>query len=62
MQLKEHASVVVGKTSNTAQNLARKMPNIGASKSTKRRLLASMVTSQMLYEARAWADMMKPGR
>lgn len=48
------------KASKTAQNLARIMPNVGASKATKRRLLASVGTSQMLYGAQVWADMMQP--
>jgi len=37
------------------------MPNIGASKHTKRRLLALVVTSQLLYGAEVWADLMRPG-
>lgn len=40
----EHARNAAVKASNAAQNLARIMPNVGASKSRKRKLLASVVT------------------
>lgn len=61
LNFKEHSRIASAKASKTAQNLARIMPNVGASKATKRRLLASVVTSQMLYGAQVWADMMQPG-
>lgn len=44
----EHSRTVVVKASKTVQNRARIIPNVSASKSTNRRLLASVVTSQML--------------
>lgn len=34
------------------------MPNVGASKSRKRRLLSNVVMSQMLYGAQTWAERM----
>lgn len=57
----EHARNAAVKASKMAQNLSRIMPTVGASKSRKRKLLASVVTSQMLYGSQVWADMMELG-
>lgn len=59
LYFKEHASMVAAKVSKTAQNLARIMSNVGALRSAKRRFLASVVMSQMLYGAQVWANTMK---
>lgn len=61
LNFNEHARIASSKASKTVQSLARLMPNVGASKATKRRLLATVVMSQMLYGAQSWADMMQPG-
>jgi len=58
LRFKEHVTVVTMKANKITQNIARIMPNLGVSKSMKRRLLATVVTSQLLYEAQSWADMM----
>ncbi|CAH1732926.1 unnamed protein product [Aphis gossypii] len=57
----EHSRKTTVKASKTAKNIARIMPKVGASKATKRKLLASVVQSQMLYGTQVWADMMQPG-
>lgn len=53
-----HAKIVANKAAITARKLGKIMPNIGASKSRKRKLLATVVMSQMLYGAQVWAERM----
>ncbi|XP_015376851.1 PREDICTED: uncharacterized protein LOC107171138 [Diuraphis noxia] len=43
------------------RSLGRIMPNVGASKARKRRLLATVITSQTLYGCQVWADKMTLG-
>lgn len=49
-----HASTVAAKAARSAAALSRLMPNIGGSAQWKRRLLASVVESQLLYAAPVW--------
>jgi len=49
-----HASTVAAKATRSAAALSRLMPNIGGSAQWKRRLLASVVESQLLYAAPVW--------
>lgn len=48
LNLTEHKKITIAKTNKKTQNLARIMLYVGASKSTKRRLLTSVVTLQLL--------------
>lgn len=45
----KHADVVAKKASNSAASLSRLMPNINGPNQWKRRLLATVVESQLLY-------------
>lgn len=45
----KHIEVVSGKAQQTASALSRLMPNIGGSCTAKRKLLTSVVHSQLLY-------------
>ncbi|KAF0751881.1 Uncharacterized protein FWK35_00022542 [Aphis craccivora] len=49
-----HASTVAAKAARSAAALSRLMPNICGSAQWKRRLLASVVESQLLYAAPVW--------
>ncbi|KAL4082383.1 hypothetical protein QTP88_030003 [Uroleucon formosanum] len=51
-----HVDTVAKKASRTAAALARLMPNIGGPSEWKRKLLGSVVDSQLLYAAPAWID------
>lgn len=51
-----HINKVALKASKTIGNLCRLMPNVGGSKEKKRKLIASVATSQMLYAAPAWRE------
>uniref|UniRef100_A0A2S2PN34 Retrovirus-related Pol polyprotein from type-1 retrotransposable element R1 2 n=1 Tax=Schizaphis graminum TaxID=13262 RepID=A0A2S2PN34_SCHGA len=49
-----HVDVVAKKAARTAAALARLMPNIGGPSQWKRKLLSSVVDSQLLYAAPVW--------
>lgn len=51
-----HINKVALKASKTIGNLSRLMPNVGGGKEKKRKLIASVATSQMLYAAPAWRE------
>jgi len=51
-----HVETVAKKASRTAAALARLMPNIGGPTEWKRKLLATVVDSQLLYAAPVWID------
>lgn len=50
-----HAKIVGAKTAKTAQALSRILPNVEESTTSKRKLLTSVVHSQILYAAPIWA-------
>ncbi|KAF0751063.1 Reverse transcriptase domain-containing protein, partial [Aphis craccivora] len=51
-----HVDTVAKKASRTAAALARLMPNIGGPTEWKRKLLGTVVNSQLLYAAPAWIE------
>jgi len=51
-----HINTVATKASRSAAALARIMPNINGPSQSKRRLLATVVESQLLYAAPVWCD------
>lgn len=51
----EHVKRVTQKADRTVTALSRLMPNIGGPRSSKRRLLSSVVHSQLLYAAPVWS-------
>ncbi|KAL4082363.1 hypothetical protein QTP88_030019 [Uroleucon formosanum] len=51
-----HVETVAGKAARSATALARLMPNIGGPVQWKRRLLTSVVDSQLLYAAPVWVS------
>jgi len=53
---KKHIEKASLKATSTASSLARLMPNVGGATQCKRRLLASVVHSQLLYAAPIWAN------
>lgn len=53
---KAHIETAVAKATKTSLALARLMPNMGGSSQRKRRLLATVVESQLLYAAPIWAS------
>ena len=52
----EHLKIVSAKAIECGANLARLMPNIGGPREAKRRLVASVVHSKLLYAAPVWAS------
>ena len=52
----EHLQIATVKAIQCGANLARLMPNIGGPKEAKRRLVASVVHSKLLYAAPVWAN------
>ena len=52
----EHLSIATDKAIQCGANLARLMPNIGEPREAKRRLVASVVYSKLLYAAPVWAN------
>ena len=50
----EHISRTIIKADKTVRALTRLMPNIGGPRASKRRILACVVQSQLLYGAPAW--------
>ncbi|KAI5754009.1 hypothetical protein M8J77_005034 [Diaphorina citri] len=59
MRMKEHLKKAVEKAGKTANNLARVMPNIDGPDNGKRRMLASVVYSILLYGAPVWGNVTK---
>lgn len=51
-----HTNKVAPKVSKTIGNLSRLMPNVGGGRKRKRKLIASVTTSQMLYATPAWKE------
>jgi len=47
------------KAGATAEALGRILPNVGGAREKKKRLLAAVVTNQLLYAAPIWADALK---
>lgn len=56
LKFSEHVRLVAAKASKVAQNLAKIMPNISATKTRKRKLVESVVHSVLLYEAPIWSS------
>ncbi|KAL4083690.1 hypothetical protein QTP88_029006 [Uroleucon formosanum] len=56
MMYTEHGRTVATKAGNTLNNLARIMPNLSAARQKRRRLLAGVIQSHLLYGAEAWAE------
>nr|XP_041632252.1 uncharacterized protein LOC121502620 [Drosophila kikkawai] len=56
---REHLEYVHKKASETARSLSRILLNTRGPKQCKRKLLMSVVTSQLLYAAPAWAEAVK---
>lgn len=56
-----HAKIAAAKATKTTRSLGRIMPNVGAPKARKRKLLATVLTSQTLYGCQVWADKMTLG-
>ena len=52
----EHLKIAAAKAVQCGANLARLMPNIDEPKEAKRRLVASVVHSKLLYAATVWAN------
>ncbi|CAH1720556.1 unnamed protein product [Aphis gossypii] len=52
----EHARTVAAKAGKVVQGLSRILPNISATKPTKRKLLSNVAHSIMLYGAPLWAE------
>ena len=52
----EHLRIAAAKGIQCGANLARLMPNIGGPREAKRRLVASVVHSKLLYAAPVWAN------
>ena len=55
LSLSEHLKIATAKAIQCGANLARLMPNIGGFREAKRRLVASVVHSKLLYAAPVWA-------
>ena len=51
----EHPKIAANKTIQCGAKLARLMPNIDGPREAKRRLVASVVYSKLLYAAPVWA-------
>lgn len=56
---KKHIEVVSNKATRTASAIARLMPNVGGPSAEKRRLLSSVVHSQLLYAVPIWHGALK---
>lgn len=57
-RFKVHEQAIGHKATRTAQALSRILPNIGGSTTAKRKLLASVVHSQLLYAAPVWEPLL----
>lgn len=61
LNFKHYATEVSSKAGKVANKLARKMLNISAAKSKKRKLIANLVHSILLYGAPVWTDSINAG-
>ena len=52
----EHLQIATAKAIQCGANLTRLMPNISGPREAKRRLVASVVHSKLLYAAPVWAN------
>lgn len=59
INLQKHIEHAAAKGAVVSKTLARLMPNVGGPKQNRRRLLASVVTSVLLYGAPLWSDALK---
>ena len=59
LSFSEHLQIATAKAIQCGASLARPMPNIGGPREAKRRLLASVVHSKLLYAAPVWAAALK---
>lgn len=50
----DHINKTITKAEKTVTTLALLMPNVGGARASKRRVLASVVYSQLLYAAPVW--------
>lgn len=57
-RFKEYEVLVGAKAMKTAQALSRILPNVGGSSTSKRKLLTSVVHSQLLYSAPIWEPLL----
>ena len=55
----EHLQIATAKAIRYGAALARLMPNIGGLREAKRRLVASVVNSKLLYAAPVWTSTLK---
>lgn len=56
LEYKAHLEVAAKKAQTTALALSRLMPNLGGARQRKRRLLATVVESKLLYGSPIWAS------
>jgi hypothetical protein len=54
-----HVKEAAAKAGNLAAALGRIMPNVESARSSRRRLLAAVVQSKLLYWASVWAEALK---
>jgi hypothetical protein len=54
-----HVKEAAAKAGNLAAALGRIMPNVESARSSRRRLLAAVVQSKLLYWASVWAEVLK---
>lgn len=59
MKMRSHLKYTVEKSERTAGNLARLMPNVNGPDNEKRKILASVVYSSLLYGAPVWGDIVR---
>ena len=58
LNFKEHINYVSAKSASLQRSLARLMPSTGGPKPAKRRLLATVINSVILYASPVWAEAM----
>lgn len=59
MKMRSHLKYTVEKSERTAGNLAHLMPNVNGPDNDKRKILASVVYSSLLYGAPVWGDIVR---
>lgn len=59
LSFKSHVEYAAKKASGAANLLSRLMPNVGGPRQSRRKLLAAVVTSVLLYAAPIWAEAMQ---
>lgn len=62
LSLKDHIDKTTQKVQRTVRALSSIMPNIGGPRATKRRVLSSVVHSQLLYAAPIWCEAIQRGK